>query len=422
MIRWSILLLLLCPFVFAGLASVDTVTFAIPSTFCGDSVCNLNETCSVCSLDCGLCASGSGGSGTFVGHGVSIASRADRLFEYSFKPDVTKVDEVDVVFGVSGDRIVRLAGGYGVSVVPSVNGVFIPLDFPPKITILDGLRFPVVTDQLLIYDVGKQYYYRLPNDLLLSSGVYTSYLLVTISGRSRVISEEFEVRLSKDRLSVSKGREVAPTVSVDFVVSNEGDLATEYAVRYWLGLSERGSFGEGLQASDFTKDLVPFSVSKDGCSLSDVRGVADKVCSRVSDEILFEVPIDEVGPKPYWCKVETCRNWGVGKLPWGDSSVPEDKREVCFGGLRSQGSVLLNVRGLGVVPVQEIPKSLIFQDFIFSLGGRLWPSHYLMGTFLYLLIFGFIIYAEVAFGLWWREKNNSSFEGEKVVSKARWRK
>jgi len=170
------------------------------------------------------------------------------------------------------------------------------------------------------------------------------------------------------------------------IVSNEGDLPEDFAVRYWITTDAEGSFQEGVQATQFVKLLRPSSELDASCSLKEVTcsDCKDKSCSRVADEVQFEVPTSGSFPMSYWCKAETCRGW---------TSSSDD----CSGGVRSSANKLLTVRGLGQTAIEEVPSKVTFGEFWLSGGRILSDEHRLFGS-VFLSIILLLIQLSVVHG------------------------
>jgi len=358
------------------------------AAFCGDLICNNAETCSTCAVDCGTCPTGGGGPGIIPSGGSGgVLQMSDRLVESHFPKQLNSKEERDLIFNLAGPKIFYTLDSYDLQlVVTSDNGAIISLDQPPAITILDGLNRALVQNKIFT-DFSDYYEFKLGSGVLKSAGVYRSIVTVISKGKAFIFNEEWVVELSKDRLALTKVSEETPNLVCNLLISNEGTLQEDFATRYFLVKNEDALYKDSLQGTAFIVRLSPNGVNGTACSIKDALQDPKKVCSYLKDDVGFIVPEHFQGISPYWCKAETCRNWRVGTLPWGD---PNDLvKNVCEGGTRSEASKLLNAKGQEVKPVQELippPPELSFWDFWFSGASSIWPSSTWFTWILYILI------------------------------------
>lgn len=333
-------------------------------------------------------------SGGFGGP-VATSKVGDRFYEYTFSK-TGEVSDGSIIFSVIGERVVRGTEPYSIRLVSERDDVFVRLDEVPRVDLFDPLNRLVVSGEVMGDEGVDGYVLVIPTDKLVSSGIYKVVVSLKSNGVVKLITESFEVVKSRDLLEVTKVGEVAPLVQGKLTLVNEGVVGDEYTVRYWLTKVETGGFDTGIQARSFTKFLVSRNKSSVFCGLGDLK----PECSGVESVVSFE--LDPASQGSYWLKAESCHNY---------KSVKSD----CFVAvksvaLQSQASVLLNVRGTGVIPEREVPEVLTFTDFLLSAGSGFWPSSPVSGVVLVCLFSLIPFILPTIGGVWLRKKSKAKLD------------
>ena len=301
-VYFAIFFHIFCLFLAASLVAGGLGTFrigyTIPGSFCGDGTCDINESCATCSSDCGICPSTGETSAPSGGSSYGLGQMRSRS---NAPPAAQTLAEKNVpVLNVYGDNLIQMGQDYVVHVTPTLN-------FPPTITVRDGLNSVLIQKTNMQENAWEGYIFKISSTLLHNNGQYTSYISAVENGVLQQLVHNWRVALSADRLFLTKVSEIYPDIRCRIVVSNEGEFGEDFEVSYWITAEPEGLFPTGLQSTRFTKFLLPSNVSSETCKISEIicEHCPNKPCGRIEDEIAFKIPPPETYPISYWCKAET---------------------------------------------------------------------------------------------------------------------
>lgn len=330
------------------------------AAFCGDSICNTNEDCHTCSPDCGSCSQSGSGSGSTTTPPLSNK----RFFEFTY-PSLTAKKTNDVLFTLAGPTIVYRGEEYYLQLIPTLNSATVFLDGPPKISVRNALNQKIVREANM-QSAGLQGYAYTVNSGLIEEGIYKTIVSATYNHKTQDLEEEWQLRLSRDRLIFDPVDEVAPEVVCKLQVANEGEITQDFSVCYWLTSDAEGGQKESLNNKCFTTTLYIQNVSQEVCTLEEIKTLPlKKKCNAIEGNVLFTVPESPTYPAKYWCKTTTCRGQPPGANP-----------ELCNPpAVPSAAKGLLNVYKETTAKPIEIKTEQNLFDFLMEWGESFSPNH-----------------------------------------------
>jgi len=214
--------------------------FSIVIPYCGDGICQNNETYDNCPQDC---VAPGGGGGGLRRKFVNETGREYLFFK-------------DLLITVFANNYLYAGNNYVLNLESKYLGEYTNLDVEPEITVYNPILIKIYSDNMTNTRIGK-YNFVLMSNTMLMDGEYPVIIKIQFENQTRVIHEWFIVESAPTKLDIEVVDNSLPNLACNIYIENEGEYAQEYTYRYWITSKSDGGFFDSEQRKESSLRLNP---------------------------------------------------------------------------------------------------------------------------------------------------------------------